>query len=326
MTRDFATGLCLLGWLLAGCAGEEREKTLLDTIEQENADIRAFLEEHARGPVTTLRYLSKHDQVIDCTYIFNNTPPRADSVSRKGDFVLYDYSIQRLDGSYVESTDPEVQADTFRYAVPGPIYHRTDSTKRYDYVGDALAHVAEGTRGEMIVPSILRDKSGVPLHYTLKAWRVIPDLFEYEKALIRARVDELGGVARYEDGEADTLVHTVVLVAGTGDRQPRTGDTVTFYRVLMVLDEVSPLRVAFPLDTLVTNSFNPAALEVPALGKGLARLRAGDEAEVVIPYVLGFNDKPGYHPDDKRKSVPWIPPYATLVYSVKMVEVKEKKE
>ncbi|MDR1273070.1 MAG: FKBP-type peptidyl-prolyl cis-trans isomerase [Odoribacteraceae bacterium] len=325
MKRSLTLGACVL--LLAACSGEEQEKTLVDIIEQENAEIRAFLAGLGGATVTPVPYLSKKGQVIDCTYIFNNTPPPAGSALQEGDFVLYDYSIQRLDGSYIESTDPAIRADTFRYAVLGPIYHRMDTSKHYDYVGGALSRVAEGARGEMIVPSILRDKSGIPFHYTLKSHRVIHDLFAYEKTLIQNFIDATTvTVARYQDGNADTLVHTLVYNAGAGTRQIQPTDTVTLYRACYVLDEITPLREAFSLDTLVTNAFDPARQELPALGEALAHLREGDEANIVIPYLLAFKEKPGYHPADTRRVIPWIPPYATLVYAIKVAKVREKQQ
>ncbi|MDR1415624.1 MAG: FKBP-type peptidyl-prolyl cis-trans isomerase [Odoribacteraceae bacterium] len=325
MKKHIIARICAWSLLLAACSGEEREKTLVDIIQQESEDIRAFLADHGGQSITAIPYLSKKGQIIDCTYIFNNTPPAAGSALQIGDFILYDYSIQRLDGNYIESTDPTIRADTFRYAVGGPIYHRTDTSKHYDYVGDALAHIAEGAQGELIVPSILRDKSGIPHHYTLKPWRVIRDLFIYEKSLIQTFVDASSRVAYYRDGNADTLVHTLVYVAGTGTRLVQTGDTVTLHRTCLVLDERTPLREAFPLDTIATNAFDPTKLEIPACAAAFAHLREGDEANIVIPYLLAFKEKPGYHPSDTRKLIPWIPPYATLVYTVKVAKVRAKQ-
>ncbi|MDR2129938.1 MAG: FKBP-type peptidyl-prolyl cis-trans isomerase [Odoribacteraceae bacterium] len=325
MNKRIATSICICGWLLAACSGEEREKTLLDIIEQERAEIRVFLTDQARTAITPRAYFSKKGQVIDSTYLFNNTPPAATGLPAPGDFVLHDYSLRRLDGSYVESTDPDIQADTFHYAVRGPLYHRIDSSKLYDYIGHAFTLIAEGTSGELIVPSMLLDKSGRTRHYSLTTHRVIRDLFTYEKALVQAYVNALGGVANYQDGHGDTLVRTVVRVAGSGDRLIQPGDSVTFYRTCLVLRENTPLYEAFSMDTLVTASFDPARVEIPACGAAFGHLCEGDEAEIVIPYLLAFNDRPGYHPADKKKTIPWIPPYSTLIYAVKVAKVREKK-
>jgi hypothetical protein len=313
--------------LLAACSGEEREPTLVDVLARERARITDFLAQQGGVTITAIPYESKKGQLIDCTYIFNNTLPSPASAPEKGDFVLLDYSIQRLDSTYIESTDPTVQADTFRYAVRGPIYHRTDTSKHYDYVGDALAYIAEGTRGDLLVPSILHDKSGNTLHYTLEPRRVIRDLFAYEKALINTFVTTSlpSPVNAYQDGNADTLVHTLVRATEAGTRTIQPGDTVTFYRLCLVLVEANPpLRVAFPLDTLSTNNFDPARLEFPACGDAFAHLREGDEADIVIPNSLAFGARPGYHPADTRKTIPWIPPYSTIVYTVKIARVGEK--
>ncbi|MDR0766349.1 MAG: hypothetical protein LBF09_05380, partial [Odoribacteraceae bacterium] len=49
--------------LLPACSGEEQEKTLLDIIEQEKTEIRAFLSAQGEITVTPIVYLSKRGQI-----------------------------------------------------------------------------------------------------------------------------------------------------------------------------------------------------------------------------------------------------------------------
>ncbi|MDR0544709.1 MAG: hypothetical protein LBG30_05120 [Odoribacteraceae bacterium] len=312
----------LLLCTLIACAGEEQEPTLVDVIEQEKAEIRAFLAARGSASVTPIVYLSKKGQVIDTAFLIDHTP--ATTTPEHGDFILHDYSLRRLDGHYIESTDPTITADTFRYAVAGPLYLRVDTSKHYDYVADALARVAPGSTAELIVPSILLDKSGTTRHYTLSPHRVIRDLFTHEKALIQDYLTATNATATYQDGRGDTLVHTIIRVPGAGDRLVLPGDTLTIHRTLLVLRSDAPLHEAFSLDTLTTDSFDPTRVEIPSCGPAFARLREGDEVEFVIPYLLAFNDKPAFHPADARKLIPWIPPYSTLIYSLKIARLRPK--
>ena len=315
--------LCFLSF--TGCSGEE-EMDIIDKLEQESKEIRAFLADHSLTAVTAVPFFSRNDQVIDSVFIFNNyaVGTRVDELG----YVLYDYSISRLDGSLLDAGrhDAEIIGDSVLYLTGGPLYHYLDTAKRFDYLGEAFKHIAEGEQGEMVIPSVLMNKNGIPRHYKLRVHRVIPDLFAYEKELIRTAIADLGQTGNeIPYGEGDTLAYTVITTLGTGTHHIAEEDTVSYYSQTYFLDELylrgEHVR-AFQTDT-VSGVFRESRLAFPAYGQAFKNLKEGDVAEIFIPYFMGYGTSNTY--DNSRRYV-LFPAYSTLGIHVEIVEVRPKAE
>lgn len=323
--------------VLVSCEGEDK-LDMIDHLAAEKEALHAFLSTHAQGSVTPVPVFNKWEQLIDSLFIYNNDA--TGTVADSGNVVLYDYSLRRLDGSFIDagvgytSEDPLVTGDTVLYALGGPVYYFPEKSRNYDYLGSAFRHIGEGKSGEMLIPSILLDRCAKTRHYELQVRRVISDLFAYEKELIAYYFRLLDPVQTYKvaakgaSATTDTLAYAGVTTAGSSGLSLAEGDTLTLYYSSFLLDEVhltdgGGLRT-YALDTVRNTPFATKNFAYEAFGGLLTQLHEGDVAYLILPYALGQQGTATYL--DKDKKVVLIPSYATLGFRVEVAEIRKVAE
>ena len=340
--------LILLSSLFAltffGCNNDEEELDLIDTLENEKIAIHEYLSQ-ITTPILYLEYYSVHGMLIDTVFIFNYD--NSGEVAKDTGWVLMDYEKFYLNGAKLDTTSPEQGDSTFTYAFGGPVLYRYDTVKKYDYVAEAFRHIGVGsTGGEMIVPSILagdKNNYGKPLHYKLKAHKLINDVKVNEYELIQSYLGSSFFVRKpYEDfptyeitsvTERDTVTYTAIVEKGAGDRNIQVGDSVLLEMDYGLLDDVG-------LQNLVLRSMGRDSIyflfnetwqrNYPAgLVKGLQRLQAGDSAHVIVPYGMaygagGTTREITFRDRTKLKQY-LIPPYSTLWYWIRIRKVVPPK-
>lgn len=330
-----------------GCKGEDADLDLVDILEQEKKDIHIFLTEQSHSAVTAIPYYNLHDMLIDSLFIFNNS--NQGNLAGEKDVVLYDYSLKRLDGRFLDagigavSADPEVIGDSLLYLYGGPVYYIPDTNKKYDYIGKAFQHIAEGKEGEMVVPSVLMDKSGMARHYTLKVRKIISNIFEYEKDMIQrflvknvvegidpvaieGEIEAEGEAGGDEEGEGEgeaeaPVAYVMVTYPGAGERTIEEGDVVTVYSAMYLVNEdylEGKRQLVIQTDTVNATAFKAADFSLSVYAEALQYLKEGDVAELVIPYNMGYGTKNTYYGDSKLIA---IPGYTTLGIEIEVVKV-----
>ncbi|MDR2413844.1 MAG: hypothetical protein LBD64_02520, partial [Odoribacteraceae bacterium] len=207
-------------------------------------------------------------------------------------FVLVDYDEMALNGNYIASTDParfigeDIAAP---YTLGGPLYFPVDlpADAFPDPLSRALAEMSEGTTGEMLLSSLLAARApGNYFYARFKIWRVIPDILEYEKQLVRSYVDDLevnqnvapGDIIEEKSAVGDSLLRVIIFHCKTA-----TGDSIAAFssakikQVLYLLNEpdlVSPPGFLTRKVHEVTDDISSTAF--PALFReGIHRLREG---------------------------------------------------
>ncbi len=247
----------------------------------------------------------------------------------------------------MDTTSPEQGDSTFTYAFGGPVLYRYDTIKKYDYVAEAFRHISVGSMGgEMIVPSILagdKNNYGKPLHYKLKAHKLINDVKVNEYKLIRSYlVDVIGVENAFVDfptreissiGERDTVTYTAILEKGTGDRDIQVGDSVLLEMDYGLLDDVglqNRVLRSMGRDSIYFLFNETWQKNYPTgLVKGLQHLQAGDSAHIIVPYgmaygAVGTTREITFRDRTKLKQY-LIPPYSTLWYWVRIRKVVPPK-
>ena len=264
--------------------------------------------------------------------------------------MLMDYEKFYLNGDKLDTTSPEQGDSTFTYAFGGPVLYRYDTIKKYDYVAEAFRHISVGSMGgEMIVPSILagdKNNYGKPLHYKLKAHKLINDVKVNEYGLIRSYLDNIGVTKAFVDfptreissiGERDTVTYTAILEKGTGDRDIQVGDSVLLEMDYGLLDDVglqNRVLRSMGCDSIYFLFNETWQKNYPAgLVRGLQHLQVGDSAHIIVPYgmaygAVGTTREITFRDRTKLKQY-LIPPYSTLWYWVrirKVVPLKTEEE
>lgn len=321
MKRYFIIGYCWLVALFSAC-GDGEEIDVLSILEDERVAIREYLSQ-VSSPMITIPKYSRNGQLIDSLYIFNYT--EAAGKPAHGNYLLLDYSIRRLDGTCEDSTFPDRDALDSLYVNGGPIYHWVSDSARFDYYADAARAIgAKGSTCEMLVPSQLTDLSGTTHVWQLSFYTVIEDLLAYEKQLIDSYVQQLASntLETFQDVQGDTVTtYTLVTKEATGDRLIQEGDSLTYSCTVHLLDEVhmsdSLRKVSEEISQAIV--FNPAQTGTPAgFLQGIQHLKAGNEAEIIIPYAMAYGAAEQRTTNGKRIK---IPSFSTLVYRVKVEKV-----
>ena len=340
--------LILLSSLFAltffGCNNDEEELDLIDTLENEKIAIHEYLSQ-ITTPILYLEYYSVHGMLIDTVFIFNYD--NSGEVAKDSGWVLMDYEKFYLNGGKLDMTSPEQGDSTFTYAFGGPVLYRYDTIKKYDYVAEAFRHISVGSMGgEMIVPSILagdKNNYGKPLHYKLKAHKLINDVKVNEYGLIRSYLVDIMGVENaFVDfptreissiGERDTVTYTAILEKGTGDRDIQVGDSVLLEMDYGLLDDVglqNRVLRSMGRDSIYFLFNETWQKNYPTgLVKGLQHLQAGDSAHIIVPYgmaygAVGTTREITFRDRTKLKQY-LIPPYSTLWYWVRIRKVVPPK-
>lgn len=333
--------LILLGSLFVltffSCNDDGKEDDLLDTLENEKSVIHEYLSQ-ITTPILYLEYYSVYGMLIDTVFIFNYDG--SGEVAKDSGWALIDYEKYFLgEDKKIDTTTP-VLGDTIpTYAYGGPILYHNDTVRKYDYIADALRHISVGDMGgEMIIPSILagnEDRYGRPLHYKLKAHKLIDNVKENEEELIQRYISD---ILRSSDEEldypdsvqSDTVTHTVFLRRGTGDRTIQVGDSVLMVLANGLLDDVGVdnREIRMIENDTVKILYNETWQKKYPSGmiKGFQRLREGDVASIVVPYGMaygaaGTTGNTFVNMEGKSVKQYLIPPYSTLWYNVEVWRV-----
>ena len=201
--------------------------------------------------------------------------------------------------------------------------------KRFDIL------VLEVWGGEMIVPSILagdKNNYGKPLHYKLKAHKLINDVKVNEYKLIRSYlVDVIGVESAFVDFPTREI--SAILEKGTGDRDIQVGDSVLLEMDYGLLDDVglqNRVLRSMGRDSIYFLFNETWQKNYPTgLVKGLQHLQAGDSAHIIVPYgmaygAVGTTREITFRDRTKLKQY-LIPPYSTLWYWVRIRKVVPPK-
>ncbi|MDR2129939.1 MAG: FKBP-type peptidyl-prolyl cis-trans isomerase [Odoribacteraceae bacterium] len=320
---------------LAACTNDEKIPTVDEILAVEKGRIHAFLDgkSYSCFPYEGTDYYGH--PLRDTLYVMNNDTTGTRPADKQ--FVLVDYDEMALNGSYIASTDPARfvgEGIATPYPVGGPLYypmHLSGATPAPLSV--ALREMSEGTTGDMLLPSTLAGRPAGDYFYArFKIWRVIPDLLEYEKSLIRAYVDTLKLTQGVTDADiftkksttGDSIVHLFITHCKeeTGDSVV-TSSRVKIAHALYLLNEA---ELASPPDCLKRKvgerlENNPGSFPTSglmALFPGMSYLKKGDEATLIIPHNYAYKDSGTF---DSITEEIRIPPYSTLVYRLKIVDV-----
>jgi hypothetical protein len=320
---------CLAGTGCGACTGDEKVPTIEEILAIEKGRIHAFLEGKA-CTVLPHEYTATGGQARrDTLYVLNN-----DTTGRRpvdGEFVLIDYDEMAFNGTYIASTDPARfvgEGLAAPYPLGGPVYMPVSLPG--DPFSRALHAMSEGTTGEMILPSTLAGRyAGNYFYARFRVWRVIPDVHAYERGMIEAYVADLearGEVAGEDIFTENTATGDTTIVAitrrGEGE-EPfiSTGARVKCSYTLYLLNEPALATPASFLKRKVESVTDENALFLDLTGtiagfrQGMTRLRKGDEAILVIPFGMAYGQQ-----GDVERMI--IPPYATLVFKVKVIDVE----
>ena len=320
MGKYYILSVCVLILSFWSCS-EEKEDDLIDILEKESIGIGEYLRENATTPVTTVCFYSVKGLPIDSIYIFNND--QSGTLVKEDEYALIDYDVLDLNGKYMDSTDPQQKLDSTyirTYVMGGPVYNVLDTVNKFNYIGEALKYIGEGKTGEMIVPSKLGSQNGKSMLYKLQVKRVIPNFKEYEDALIQSYIGQIEGKIGdpVEIRQNDSITYLVMTRQGSGASAIKEGDTVSISHEAYVLTE--GLLKQYEVWDSVT-MIHPQAPRngtiLEAYAKALTYLRDGDEATVILPYVLGYG-RAGVRNTGGQIL---IPSFSTLVYTLKIKRV-----
>ncbi len=246
-----------------------------------------------------------------------------------GDYVLINYTGKLLDGEIVFNTsvyqvafDNNIETENFLY---GPFKFQ------FGYVSpvglnEGIGYMREGGMSQMFLPSSLgfgnNDYYTIPAYstliYDIELLKVIPDPVEYENSLIQQYLeDNQFDVLPFEDG-----LYYIETLEGTG-LSPTTSSNVDIVYDAYLIDgrmvNSSGVDVAqLKLDSYL-QGYISALHTVKGFRDGILKMKKGGEAIIIVPYNLGFGTNSVDVSELGYKY--FIPPYATLVFEVQLVDI-----
>lgn len=315
---------CLaLGFL--GCSDDDDNPSFEEIFAEQQTQIQNFVSGKQytaipfEGSVNGKTYL-------DSVYVLNYTSTGAKPEA--GDFVLVDWDRMTLDGRYIYSTNVSIVNGENLYPMyefGGPVFERIltdDKGKVLPYCA-GLTLMGEGTTAEIAMTGYLSREVYSLLYIKYKLHKIVKDIAVYEDQLINSYLENgsYKEIIEVPASNTDTLSYLAITNKGEGELIT-SNDSVKLAYELCLLREKLPSG-ELELKTVYTIAekdavFGDISTTITGFKKGVQYLRKGDEAELVVPSsmaYMGMGTGSSYH---------IIPPYATLLFKIKVLDVKPK--
>lgn len=316
--------LCLLAGGFAGCSDDDGP-SWKELFDKEQANIKAFVAD--KSPLHEFKYTVTYrgETFDDYAYVFRYNEDVNKKRPENGQFVLVNYIQRNLDGDLLDATDRSLTGGSnikSLFPTGGPIYEKITSTSdRNDIFSECLKYIPEGTKGEIILSSMMT--SGTYMYREYKVEKIIEgELLDYEYELIddfltKKEVNKADIIKVPETGN-DTITQIVKLHPNPAEEPILVSDSVTIQGSGYILDEISgdelTNRKLFENEKV---SWKVSSL-IDGMQAGLLNMKVGEKAYILIPsgrgYGIGLFDNYNYQYI--------IPPYATLVYEIEVLSRK----
>ena len=328
--------LCLLASGFIGCSDDDDSYDWFGEHEKEKEKLAEYVKD--KNPQQFFEYAGSvgGKEFVANAYVFNYKEEGV--VAENGDFVLYNYVRRTLDGAILDVSDPHVAVGngvTPLLALGGPVYmFMKTKTDEIDPMADVFAYIPEGTKAEALYSSMTPGFWGgnTYFYYEYTVEKVIKDmtLLAYENKLIDTFLESVMNeidenvikVPLNEGSGKDTITQVAKIYVEAATEQVELTDSVTVHYDAYILDEINEnYRVITEMkeDEKVT-------LYVPELitgfKQGIAKLNVDEEAYILVPSGMGY----GYNGRKSYDGQYLIPPYATLLYKVKVLSTKKNSK
>ena len=255
-----------------------------------------------------------------------------------GDFVLYNYVRKTLDGTVLDTSDKYLAVGvdvTPLVALGGPIYmFMKEDENELNPMADVFAYIPEGTKAEALYSSLTPGFFGNTTYsyYEYTVEKVIKDmsLLAYENKLIENFLESVKDEIQEqpiqlplnEESGKDTITQVAKIHVETDKQQVELTDSVTIHYDAYILDEINDKFRALTemKDDEKVTLYVPNLIE--GFKRGVVKLKVDEEAYILVPSGMGY----GYNGVKSYEGQYLIPPYATLLYKVKVIFTKKNPQ
>ena len=329
-------GLIFLMSGFVGCSDDDNHYDWFGAHEKEKEQLAEYVKD--KNPKQLFEYkgsLSGKEFVANA-YVFNYK--ESGVTAGNGDFVIYNYVRKTLDGIVLDTSYPDVAVGnniTSTFPLGGPVYMfmKTEENE-LDPMADVFAYIPEGTKGEALFSSMTPGFWGgtTYFYYEYTVEKVVKNMTllayenklmdDYLKSVEGETVGEVIKLPLNETTGKDTVTRVVrTIQQPESEEYPKVEltDSVTIHYDAYILDEINNKHRV--VAEMKDNEKVTMKLSGTIIGfrKGLAELRVGEEAYLLIPSGMGY----GYSGWKNYNGQYSIPPYATLLYKVKVLSTKK---
>lgn len=327
--------LVLLASGFVGCSDDDDSYDWYGAHEKEKEKLAEYVKD--KNPKQLFEYKGSvgGKEFVANAYVFNYKQEGV--TAGNGDFVLYNYVRKTLDGTILDATYPSVAVGsgvTPLVALGGPVYmFMKTKDDEIDPMADVFEYIPEGTKAEALYSSMTPGFWGgsTYFYYEYTVEKVIKDmtLLAYENKLIddflESVKDEIKGdiikLPLNEGSGKDTITQVAKILVESDDKtQVELTDSVTIHFDTYILDEINDKnRVITEMKEDEKTTLYLPRVEIVGLKQGIAKLRVGEEACILVPSGMGYS----YNGLKDYNEQYLIPPYATLLYKVKVISTKK---
>lgn len=330
-------GICILTGIFSGCSDDDggnydwkesflREQTLIENfVKDKDATIKEY------------PFSYKGEDLVDRAYIFDYE--KDGKKAENGHYLLINFTTRSIaDGKVLDSTDPSLAVGSGinapYYALGGPVYYPVyvtiDPEKYTDPVADMLKMIPEGTEGSIVMSSMLSG-AGYILYRDYTVEKVLEEsVFAYEKKMIANYLKGLTGIegdiidVPLTDGN-DTITKIAMIRRNPTGKDITKTDSVKVDFEAFILDEINAPHYRWIVKDDEGKAQTWAVGKIlTGLSEALCRMHQDEEAYIVIPYGMGYKGSGRYDVTGNGSVQCIIPAYSTLVYRLKITEVKSK--
>lgn len=248
------------------------------------------------------------------------------SITKSTDCILFDYAALNINDHVYDSSIPVIAAinkDSFpllKYGGPRIIQMNVYQSP-YGLV-EGFGKMKEGDSAEFIIPSTLWNNDFNTRIYLVKLKKVIPDIYAYEKDLIKNFLDTCKANAnpKLEPKDSTTTpenvtgVYYIETLKGDGSNNPIVGDSVDISYKAKTING-SYFDSALHLKTLIgTQHF------IPGFEAGVKHMKSGGKAIIIVPFRQGYGSITVTDPNTGQII---IQSWSTLVFEVTLNIIKK---
>ncbi len=325
--------LCLLAGSFIGCSDDDDSYDWFRAHEEEKEKLAEYVKD--KEPKQSFEYRGSvlGKEFVATAYVFNYEEEGTKAENK--DFVLYNFVRKTLEGKILDASYPSVAVGngvTPSIAQGGPVYMfmKTDEDE-INPIADVFAYIPEGTKAEALfssmTPGFLGGSTYFYYEYTVE--KVIKDmtLLEYENKLIDIFLESVEGeiegdvieLPLNEGSGKDTITQVAKIHVETSKEPVELTDSVTVHYNAYILDEINDkYRVITEMKENEEVTLYLSEM-IDGFKQGVASLKVGEEAYILIPSGMGY----GYNGLKSYEGQYLIPPYATLLYEVKVISTKK---